>query len=323
VPRIVFSPQILPKTVVDLAKSMAPAGFELVVTDPGTPAFAGAIREAEYFLGFVRGGMDDAFYKGAPKLRLLQLISAGYDRVDIEAARRAKVLVANNGGANSVAVSEHTILLMLAVMKQLAVQHANVMAGKWRVNFAETRTFDLEGKTLGIIGLGNIGKKVARRAQAFDMRILYYDILRLTEDQEDALGVRFALLDELLATADVVSCHVPLTPLTRGMMDGRAFGKMKDTAVFINTCRGPVVDEEALFQALTTRQIAAAGLDVMEQEPPPADHKFFNLPNVTITPHMAGPTVDNWPKAFRNGFDNIQRMHAGRAPYWVIPELRS
>jgi phosphoglycerate dehydrogenase-like enzyme len=323
VSRIVFSPQILPKAVVDLAKSMAPAGFDLVVTDPGTSAFTEAIREAEYFLGFVRGGMDDAFFKNASRLKLIQLISAGYDRVDIEACRRAGVLVANNGGANSVAVAEHTLMLMLAVMKQIHTQHANVMAGKWRVNFADTRTFDLEGKTLGIVGLGNIGKKVARRARGFDMKILYYDIVRLTEDQEDALGVRFALFDELLETSDVVTCHVPLTSLTRHLMNGRAFGRMKDTAIFINTCRGPVVDEEALFQALTTKQIAAAGLDVMAEEPPPADHKFFNLPNITITPHMAGPTVDNWPKAFRNGFDNIQRMHGGRAPYWVIPELRS
>jgi len=322
VPRIVFSPQILPKTVVELAKSMAPAGFDLAIADPGTPDFTAGVRDAEYFLGFVRGGMDDAFFKSAPKLKLLQLISAGYDRVDIEACRRARVLVANNGGANSVAVAEHTMMLMLAVMKQMATLHANVMAGKWRVNFAETRTFDLEGKTLGIVGLGNIGKKVARRAQAFDMRVLYYDIIRLSEDQEDTLGVRFALLDELLAASDVVSCHVPLTPLTRNLMNARAFGKMQKHAIFINTCRGPVVDEEALFQALTTRQIAAAGLDVMEQEPPPADHKFFNLPNITITPHMAGPTVDNWPKAFRNGYDNIQRMHGGRTPYWVIPELR-
>jgi phosphoglycerate dehydrogenase-like enzyme len=322
VPRIVFSPQILPKPVVDLAKSMAPAGFELTIADPGTAAFTTAVRDAEYFLGFVRGGMDDAFFKGARNMKLIQLISAGYDRVDIEACRRAGVLVANNGGANSVAVAEHTIMLILAVMKQLALQHANVMGGKWRVNFAETRTFDLEGKALGIVGLGNIGKKVARRALAFDMKVLYYDVIRLTEDQEDALGVRFVLLDELLAAADVVSVHVPLTPLTRGMMNGRAFGKMQPHAIFINTCRRPVVDEEALFQALTTKQIAAAGLDVMEQEPPPADHKFFNLPNITITPHMAGPTVDNWPKAFRNGFDNIQRMHAGRKPYWVIPELR-
>ena len=322
-PRIVFSPQILPKSVIDLAKGMAPAGFDLTVADPGTPEFASGVRDAEYFLGFVRGGMDDAFFKTASKMKLLQLISAGYDRVDIEACRRANVLVANNGGANSVAVAEHTMMLMLAVMKQMATLHANVMAGKWRVNFAETRTFDLEGKTLGIVGLGNIGKKVARRAQAFDMKILYYDIIRLTEDQEDTLGVRFALLDELLAASDIVSCHVPLTPLTRNLMNARAFGKMQKHAIFINTCRGPVVDEEALFQALTTRQIAAAGLDVMEQEPPPADHKFFNLPNITITPHMAGPTVDNWPKAFRNGYDNIQRMHAGRTPYWVIPELRS
>jgi phosphoglycerate dehydrogenase-like enzyme len=175
---------------------------------------------------------------------------------------------------------------------------------------------------LGIVGLGNIGKKVARRAQAFGMDVIYYDIIRLTEDQEDALDVRFALFDEVMRTADVVSLHTPLTPLTRKMMDARAFGLMKPTAFFINTCRGPVVDEEALFQALVTNSIMGAGLDVMEQEPPPADHKFFNLKNITITPHMAGPTVENWGRAFRNAFDNVQRVAAGRPASWVIPELR-
>jgi phosphoglycerate dehydrogenase-like enzyme len=323
VPRIVFSPNILPKDVVDVATSMAPSSFDLVVADFPTPAFMEAVKDAEYFVGFVRGGFDDEFYKKAPKLKLLQLISAGYDRVDIEAARRAKVLVANNGGANAVSVAEHTMLLILATMKKLADLHDNCMKGKWRVGeLAGNRLFELDGKTLGIVGLGNIGKKVARRAQAFGMDVIYYDILRLTEDQEDALGVRFALFDEVLKTADVVSLHTPLTPLTRKMMDQRAFSLMKPTAFFVNTCRGPVVDEEALFQALVTNGIMGAGLDVMEQEPPPADHKFFNLKNITITPHMAGPTVENWERAFRNAFDNIQRVAAGRPASWVIPELR-
>jgi phosphoglycerate dehydrogenase-like enzyme len=324
VSRIIFTPSILPKEVVDQAKAMAPSNIDLVVADFPSPAFTEAVKDAEYFVGFVRGGFDDAFYKSAPKLKLIQLISAGYDRVDIEAARRAKVLVANNGGANAVSVAEHTMLLILSTMKKLSNLHEGCMAGKWRIgDFSQNRLFELDGKTLGIVGLGNIGKKVARRAQAFGMDVIYYDIVRLTEDQEDALGVRFALFDEVLRTADVVSLHVPLTPLTKNMMDGRAFSQMKETAFFVNTCRGPVVDEEALFQVLVTNRIMGAGLDVMAQEPPPADHKFFNLKNITITPHMAGPTVENWQRAFRNAYDNVLRVAAGRPASWVIPELRS
>ena len=320
--KIVFCPP-LPKTIMDVARGMVPAGYELDVLEQQDGRFAAAMQEAEYFMGFARGGMGTDFYRGAPRLRLIQLISAGYDRLDVEAARQARVPVANNGGANSVAVAEHTMMLMLAVYKRLSWQHNNVMAGKWRVgDLGEQRVYELAGKTLGIVGLGTIGKKVARRAPAFDMKVQYYDIVRLSEDQEDALGVRFALLPELLRTSDVVSLHVPLNSVTRNMMGAREFALMKDTAILINTCRGPVVDETALHQALTTRQIAGAGLDVMVEEPPVKDHPLFKLDNITITPHMAGPTWENWAKAFRNGFDNILRVAAGRTPLWVIPELR-
>ena len=193
----------------------------------------------------------------------------------------------------------------------------------WRVgDLGEQRVYELAGKTLGIVGLGTIGKKVARLARAFGMRVQYYDIARLTEDAEDALGVRFALLPELLRTSDVVSLHVPLNAQTRNLMSTREFGTMKDTAILINTCRGPVVDEDALYQALTTRQIAGAGLDVMVEEPPRTDHQLFKLENVTITPHMAGPTWENWTKAFRNAFDNIQRVAANDRPRALIPELQ-
>src|SRR3989442_905686 len=147
---------------------------------------------------------------GPGDARLVQLLSAGYDRVDVEAARKAGVPVANNGGANAIAVAEHTLMLMLAVLRRLVRLHNDVVAGKWQVgNFAETRVYELAGKTLGIVGLGNIGKKVARRAAAFDMDIQHHDIARLTQDQEDALRVRFGLLAELLRTSDVVSLHVP------------------------------------------------------------------------------------------------------------------
>jgi phosphoglycerate dehydrogenase-like enzyme len=308
----------------EIARELLPPGMELVVVDPGKPEFYDAAGDAEYYLGSPRQGIGNEFFRAAPRLRLVQLTSAGYDRVDIEAARKAGVPVANNGGANSVAVAEHAVMLMLAVLKRLVANHNDVVAGKWRTaGFTATRLYEAEGKRLGIVGLGNIGKKVARRVQGFDMDVRYFDVLRLSEDQEDALGVRFALFPELLRTCDVVTLHVPLNDVTRKMMSTREFAMMKPTAVLINTCRGPVVDEDALHHALTSGTIAAAGLDVMVQEPPASNHPLFSLPNVTLTPHSAGPTWDNWTKAYRNGFDNIERVEAGRAPLWVVPELRS
>jgi phosphoglycerate dehydrogenase-like enzyme len=153
------------------------------------------------------------------------------------------------------------------------------------------------------------------------MRVQYYDIARLTEEQEDALGVRFVLLGELLRTSDVVSLHVPLDDTTRNMVGARELALMKPSAILVNTCRGPVVDEAALHRALTQGQIAGAGLDVMVDEPPAPAHPLFTLPNVTLTPHSAGPTWENWTARFRNGFDNIQRVAGGGRARWVIPEL--
>jgi len=320
--KILFAPQ-MPAAMMDLARETLPEGYELAIADHGTAKFYEAAQEAEFYLGFPRQGMGNEFFRAAPKLRLIQLISAGYDRLDLEAARKAKVPISNNGGANAISVAEHTILLVLAVLKRLVWQHNHVVAGRWRVgNFDELGIYEASGKTLGIVGLGNIGKKVARRAQVFGMDVQYYDVLRLTEDQEDALGVRFVLFTELLRTSDVVTLHVPLNEATRNLISTRELAMMPRHAILINTCRGPVVDENALHQALTTKQIAAAGLDVMVEEPPKTDHPLFKLENITLTPHTAGPTWENWTRAFRNGYDNIQRVAKGGKPMWVVPELR-
>ncbi len=314
---ILFSPP-LPSTIMDLAHAMLPPGYDLIVADRKAPEFDRTLPEAELWMGFARG-LDETFFKASKRLKLVQLISAGYDMVDMAAARRAGIPVCNNGGSNSVAVAEHAVMLILAVLKRLVWHHGNVNAGKWRVGgFDHLPLHELEGKTVGIVGLGRIGKKVARRLHGFDARVQYYDIARLTEDEEDALGVRFVLFEELLRTSDIVTLHVPLTDTTRGLMSTREFATMKPGAVFINTCRGPVVDEPALQKALTSGHLAGAGLDVMVEEPPAPNHPLFDLENVIITPHMAGPTWENWPKAFRNGFDNIQRVAAGRPPLWVV-----
>jgi len=315
--KILFAPK-QPPAILDIARSLMPPGYELVVADLGTPEFYAAAGDAEYYLGLARQ-MGGEFFRSAPKLKLVQLLSAGYDHVDVESARKAGVPVANNGGANAIAVAEHTLTLMLAVLKRIVQFHNSVVAGKWRGG--TDRVYELSSRTVGIIGLGNIGKKVARRVKAFDASVIYYDIRRLTEAEEDSLGVRFALLPELLTTADVISLHVPLDDSTRKMIGAAELAAMKKEAIIINTCRGPVIDEEALHKALSSGQIAGAGLDVMVAEPAPPGYPLFSAPNVTLTPHSAGPTWENWRARFRNGFDNIQRGSAGRKPLWVIPEL--
>ena len=317
-PRIVYvnSPFDNREAVAELA----PAGFELVQARAGTPAYREALGEASYLVGFVDGLVEEGLYRAAPKLKLIQLLSAGYDRADVPAARRAGVPLANNGGANAVAVAEHAVLLMLAVCRRLPLQHANVGSGRWRGN-EPPRVHELKGRTLGIVGLGTIGKKTARLAGAFGMTVHYYDIARLTEDAEDALGVQFRLLGELLRTSDIVSLHIPLNPTTRHLVGAREIALLKPTAVLVNTSRGPVVDEVALTEALAAGKIAGAGLDVFDQEPPDANNPLFSLDNVVLTAHLAGPTVESSTARLRNAFDNVERVQRGEPALWVIPEL--
>ena len=308
---------------VELAQKMLPDGFELVGVKPNSPEFKSAMADAKFLVGVGDPAMDDAFYKAAPKLKLVQLLSAGYDRCNVEAASRAGVPICNNGGANSVAVAEHAVMLMLAVCKQLVWQHTMTSSGVWRGNdWTSKKLYEVHGKTLGIVGLGNIGKKVARIAKGFGMNVYYNDIIRLNEDAEDALGARFRLLRELLQMSDIVTLHVPLTDETRHMINANTLALMQPHAVLINTCRGPVVDEAALHQALTTGKIMAAGLDVFEQEPTQPNNPLFGLENVVLTPHLAGPSWENRFKGFRNSFDNVQRVERGETPLWIIPPLR-
>jgi phosphoglycerate dehydrogenase-like enzyme len=305
----------------EIASEMAPSGYEVVVLHSDGPELAAALGEAHYMVCYPNVQLKDPFYRSAPRLRLVQLLTAGYDNVDLEAARRAGVPLSNNGGANAISVAEHTLMLMLTVARKVVWQHANVSGGRWRGNGPAPRLYELFGKTLGIVGLGTIGKKVARLAKAFGMRVAYYDIARLSEDAEDALGVRFRLLRELLRDSDVVSLHVPLNASTRHMIGAAELALLKPTAILINTSRGPVVDEAALHRTLSGGRIFGAGLDVFDQEPPPADNPLLKLDNVVLTAHFAGPTWDNHAARFRNAFDNVQRVHRGEQPLWVVPEL--
>ena len=317
-PKIVFVTQF--PDAATAAAEMAPSGFDLQVVPANSAEYRAAMADAEYLVGYVDGLVNAELFQTGPNLKLVQLLSAGYDQADLPSAKAAGVPVCNNGGANSVAVSEHAMLLALAVSRQLIKQHTNVTAGNWRGN-STPRVHELRNRTMGIIGLGTIGKKTARLAQAFGMNVIYYDIARLPEDREDALNVRFRLLKEVLREADVVSLHTPLNRSTRHLIGADELKLMKPSAILVNTARGPVVDEAALYTALTDGTIWAAGLDVFDQEPPPNDNPLFTLDNVVLTAHLAGPTFESQTARVRNAFDNVQRVARGETALWIVPEL--
>jgi phosphoglycerate dehydrogenase-like enzyme len=275
-------------------------------------------KDADFLLLFP-GRISDRVMQAARKCRLIQLLSAGYDQMNLKLASDLGIPVANNGGANSVAVAEHTIMLILAVYRRL-LHYANfVRSGGWRPS--ENRgidVFEFEGKTLGLVGIGNIAQKVARRARGFDVNIQYYDkYASLTPTEEEAMGLKSVSLEELLSTSDVVSVHVPLTRETRYMIGKAELEMMKPTAIIINTARGGIIEEAALVDALKSGVIAGAGLDVMEHEPPDPNDPLPKLDNVIITPHTAGPTLESLPKRAANSFDNILRVWNGEPPLWT------
>lgn len=307
--------------VVPIAEGMTPTGFETIIAAQDDPKIDEHLADASYFVCYPNVDVGPKFHAKASKLRLLQLLSAGYDAIDLDAARAANVPVCNNGGANAISVSEHAMMLMLTVARRVVWQHGNVTGGRWRGNGPAPRMYELSGKTLGIIGLGNIGKKTARLAKAFGMNVIYYDIKRLSEDEADQAGVKFRVLRELLRESDVISLHTPLNDSTRHMIGKAELEEMKSEAILVNTARGPVIDEKALCDHLSAGKIFGAGLDVFDQEPPQAGNPLFKLDNVVLTAHFAGPTWDNHSARFRNAFDNILRVERGEEALWIVPEL--
>ncbi|MED5569233.1 MAG: NAD(P)-dependent oxidoreductase, partial [Chloroflexota bacterium] len=271
------------------------------------------------FIMLFPGKISDRVLQAATKCKLIQLLSAGYDEMNLPLAEDLGIAVANNGGANRVAVAEHTLMLMLATHRRMMFYANNVKAGAWKQEQdRKIDVFELEGKTLGLIGMGNIGRQVARRAAAFDMELQYYDKYHpLTPVEEETMGIKAVDMDTLLQTSDVVSTHVPLTRETYGMIGKRELELMKPTGVVINTSRGGVIEETALAEALISGTIAAAGLDVMEHEPPDPNDPLLQIENLVITPHTAGPTLESIPKRAANGFENIQHVWSGQLAMWT------
>ena len=312
--KVVFLQQ-LPKRIVDVVVSHNPDGFTTGVLDGALPVEEqkAAVRDADFILHFDTPLRDEVL-RAAGKSKLVQLMSAGYDSMNLPLMAELGIPCANNGGANSWAVSDHTLMLMLALNKKLALGDRSVRDGSWNASVGGLNTYEMAGKLVGLVGIGNIGRQVARRLHGFDARVQYYDPYPLSAERERELNVTGVELDELFRTSDIVSLHTPLTPETRGLVSRERLAMMKPTALLINTARGPVVDEAALIEALQTGGIAGAGLDVFEQEPIDPGNPLLAMENVALTPHIAGITWDTWSRRARFAYANMQRVWRGEAP---------
>ena len=243
-----------------------------------------------------RTKVDREVIEKASKLRLIARPGTGLDNIDVKTAELHGIAVLNSPESLVEAVSEHVILLMLALFRKLTVADSTTKAGKWEK--ASLVGSELKGKTLGIVGLGRIGRRVGEIARSFGMVIIGYDVVQIPQEVLDSLGCKVLSLEALLAASDLVTIHVPLTPETRHLLDSRRLSLMKKTACLINTSRGGGVDEKGLVEALKEGRLGGAALDVFETEPPGGD--VLSAPNIVLTPHICGQTLEAQSDATRS-----------------------
>ena len=256
-----------------------------------------------------------------PELRLIQTTSAGTNQLDKAALGELGIKVSNNGGGNAVAVAEHTIALMIGVYRKLQLQFKSVQDGKWMSNIRTdwfSQAHELTGKTVGIIGVGRIGSRVAKRLQGWECELIYHDVVDPDSELVSDLSMKKVELDELLSTSDIITLHVPLNRNTRGMISDREFDLMKPSAILINACRGPVVDEDAFIRAIEQDKIMAAGVDVLEVESTPEDNPLIDMDNVLITPHLAAFTQEASDKSRAFATYNTAKVVNGEDPESVV-----
>ncbi|MFH0519461.1 2-hydroxyacid dehydrogenase [Streptomyces sp. M41] len=261
----------------------------------------------------------------APELRLVQCASHGFDYVDARVASERGVSVCNIGssGAEAQNVAEQTFALMLALAKQLVPAHTALVEADWALPRLQRSLTELSGKTLGIVGLGQIGRQVARRAAAFDMSVVYAGRHRLAPQTEaESGGARHVPLDELLRGADYVSLHAPLTDATRHLLNAERLALLKPTAFVINTARGALIDQDALADALEKGALAGAGIDVFDPEPPTRALRLLRAPNVVLSPHAGGVTRETLVRIALAAVQNVTVFLSGGTPQDVVNQSR-
>jgi phosphoglycerate dehydrogenase-like enzyme len=298
--------------------------LEMLESDSSEEDICNAVADATIlFAGPGRPPITRAIIEAAPRLKLIQMPGTGYNEVDLQAARGEGVYVATTKGANASAVAEHAITFMLILLKKSLIAHEGTSSGGWPQmdTIMRMRTWELGSRTVGLVGFGATGRKVAEILQGFGSNVIYHTRNRLSEDEERSLGVEYTGLNDLLSRSDVVSLHVPLTPETRGMIGRDEVALMRRGAILINTSRGGVVDEEAVVDAIKKKRLGGAGFDVFDSEPLASDNIFAGVENVILSPHIGGGTMEGIQNMSKFAGRNIALVLDGGRPINVVNDM--
>lgn len=297
----------------DSIKQEIPEGFVLRMLPKATKeALLLAAKEADYFLASGRLPIDREVLSRAVRLKMVQRTGVGTDTLDLQALKEHGIPVYINRGVNAVSVAEHTVMLLLAVLRRVHVVDAQLRRGIWNKQANGLRTRELYGKTVGIIGMGEIARRTARMLCGFGVRLLYTSRSRKDETFEKELGLTWMELPELLRQSDILILQCGLNGQTQGMIGRKELSQMKEGSILVNTARGPLVEQRALIDALDSGKLWGAGLDVFSEEPLLPDHPFLAMENVVLSPHIGGITRESFGRMMGEAMQNIALFEAGR-----------
>jgi phosphoglycerate dehydrogenase-like enzyme len=297
-----------------MIRKVMPPGFELVTLDRNDDDER-ILKIAEARVAIVAATpLTRPLIEAARNLQLVHHQGVGYqDTVDIAALKERRLPLALTPQGTTTPVAEITIFLMLAVLRRLTFADSELRQGRWHINSLRPVSRNLKGRVIGFIGMGRIGQASAALTNAFGATGLYYDLVDTLDRQHAAaLGLRFATLNEVIEKAEIVTLHIPSSPAARHLINADVIARMQPEAVIINTARGMLVDESALYEGLKSGHLGGAGLDVFESEPPQPDNPLLQLPNVVVTPHIAGGTRDAFQTKMKAIFENITRFYSGQ-----------
>lgn len=307
-------------TPLEIVKGEVPEGFSIrFLPEQTQDALIAEAASADYILAGGRLKISKEVLEKAGNLRMIQRSGVGLDALDLDAIKEKNIPLYVNQGVNAESVAEHALLLMLACLRKLPTINSNTKNGVWKKQEQGVQTAELKGKTVGIVGMGNIAKTLVGLLKPFKVNILYYNLVQMDESFEIENNMTFVGIEELLRNSDIVTIHCALTPETRNLINKETLGVMKDGAILINTARGEIVDPAAVVNAVKDRKLSYAALDVHAKEPIPEDYPLKDIDNVILTPHIAGVTADSFRAMMHDAFRNIECFDKGEldaiAPY--------
>lgn len=305
--------------LLSIIKDIAPKQFEIIALE--TPTQEDVIKKipnADYLLVGGRIKIDQTVLGAASRLKMIQRTGVGLDSIDLDFAKNSNIPIYVNPGINSRSVAEHSMMLLLAVLRNVSNIDTIIKSGIWKKHELGIHNHELYGKTVGLIGLGNIGMHMAKMLQPFGVNIIYTKRERLDEHTENALNLQYVSLKELLTQADIISIHCPHTKETDSLLSWDEFSAMKRGVILINTSRGKIINEEAMIHNLKSGHVKAAGLDVFAKEPIPKESELLKLENVIVTPHVSGITHQSFTSMMQEAFKNIKLYDMGK--YDLIKE---